>query len=186
MKAVVRDGDWNLTTTYINHTDSNGNVVIEIAGMEMDLLRVVLQQMNMTFVHVPTAVVTTHAKGRLLDDLFWAMFAKEADIALGDLHLRSVLNSYYDCTNTYCMFSVRWYVPCFVKYRRWSTIYRIISGELWIILIFSIVIAAISTTLVGRYSCTSEWQRNKTLTSSLTNLWAVILGVSVSTMPRTP
>jgi len=48
------------------------------------------------------------------------------------------------------------------------------------------VIAAISTTLVGRYSCTSEWQGYKTLTSSLTNLWAVIVGVAVSTMPRTP
>jgi hypothetical protein len=32
----------------------------------------------------------------------------------------------------------------------------------------------------------SEWQGYKTLTSSLTNVWAVILGVSVSTMPRTP
>jgi len=58
--------------------------------------------------------------------------------------------------------------------------------ELWIVLILSIVIAAISTTIVGRYSCTPEWQRYKTLTSSLTYLWAVILGVSVSTMPRTP
>ena len=42
------------------------------------------------------------------------------------------------------------------------------------------------TTLVGRYSCTAEWQVYKTLTSSLTNVWAVILGVSVSTMPRSP
>ena len=48
------------------------------------------------------------------------------------------------------------------------------------------VVVAISTTLVGRYSCTSEWQVYKTLTSSLTNVWAVILGVSVSTMPRAP
>ena len=57
--------------------------------------------------------------------------------------------------------------------------------ELWLVLIISIVNAAISTTLVGRYSCTSEWQKYKTLTSSLTKVWAVILGVSVSTMPRT-
>jgi len=64
--------------------------------------------------------------------------------------------------------------------------FRILSWELWLVLIISIVIAAISTTLVGRYSCALEWQGYKTLTSSLTNLWAVILGVSVSTMPRTP
>jgi hypothetical protein len=58
--------------------------------------------------------------------------------------------------------------------------------ELWLVLIISIVIAGISTTLVGRYSCMSEWQGYKTLVGSLTNLWAVILGVAVSTMPRTP
>jgi hypothetical protein len=50
----------------------------------------------------------------------------------------------------------------------------------------SIVIAAISITLFGRYSCTSEWQSYKTTSSSLTNVWAVILGVSVARMPRAP
>jgi hypothetical protein len=45
---------------------------------------------------------------------------------------------------------------------------------------------AISTTLVGRYSCTWDWQGYKTVTGSLTNVWAVILGVSVSTMPHAP
>jgi hypothetical protein len=34
---------------YVNHTDSNGSVVRYIEGLEMDLLRVFLQQMNMTF-----------------------------------------------------------------------------------------------------------------------------------------
>ena len=58
--------------------------------------------------------------------------------------------------------------------------------ELWVVRIISIVFAAISTTILGRYSCTSEWQGYKTLTSSLTNIWAVILGVALSTMPRAP
>jgi hypothetical protein len=48
------------------------------------------------------------------------------------------------------------------------------------------VIVVISITLVGRYSRTSEWQGYKTLASSFTKVWAVILGISVSTMPRTP
>jgi len=82
--------------------------------------------------------------------------------------------------------SLQWYVPCSVKYPRWSSFYRILSVELWLVLILSIVMAAISTTLAGRYICTSEWQGYKTLTSSLTNVLAVILAVSVSTMPRTP
>jgi len=81
------------------------------------------------------------------------------------------------------MTRIRWYVPCSVKYPRWSSILWILCVELWLILIISIVIATASTTLVGRYSLTLEWQGYKSLSSSLTNIWAVMLGVSVSTMP---
>jgi len=94
-------------------------------------------------------------------------------------------NPFFDATSSYNVVSVRWYVPCSVKYPRWSSIFRILSLELWIFLIISIMIVVISTTLVGRYSCTSDWQGFKTMTSSLVNLLAIILGVSMSTMPRT-
>jgi len=57
--------------------------------------------------------------------------------------------------------------------------------ELWLVLIISIVIAAILTTDFARYSCSSDWQRYKTLKSSLINVWTIIIGVSVSTTPRT-
>jgi len=185
MKAVVRDTHWYLTTKYVYYNDSNGKVLKHVAGLEYDLLRVVLQQMNMSFVHVPTPEGFEMEEG-LVDNLIGAMFEKEAYIALGNVGTNYLKVSDFDSCNSYYMLRVRWYVPCSVKYPRWSSIFRILSVELWSVLIISIVIAAISTTLVGRYSCTSEWHGYKTLTSSLTNLWAVILGVPVSTMPRTP
>jgi hypothetical protein len=154
-------------------------------GLEYDLLRVILQQMNMTFVHIPTPEDFEMAGGSVTD-LIRAMFAKEAYIALGALGTYYLSVSFFEATNSYYILSYRWYVPCSIKYPRWSSIFRILSVGLWLVLIISIVVAAISTTLVGRYSCTSECQGYKTLTSSLTNVWAVILGVSVSKMPRTP
>jgi len=185
MKAVVRDGHWHFTTKYVYYNDSNGNVVMYIAGLEYSLLTVVLQQMNMSFFHVPTPE-GFELGGGSVGNLIRAMFAKEAYIVLGAVGTHLVFLSGFDSTNSYNRLSVSWYVPCSIKYPRWSSIFRILSVELWLVLIISIVIAAISTTLVGRYSCTSEWQVYKTLTSSLTNVWAVILGVAVSTMPRTP
>jgi len=122
----------------------------------------------------------------LVQNLIRTMIAKETYIALGYVGNHIWLESYFDSTRTYNVFSVSWYVPCSVKYPRWSSILRILSVGLWLVLIISIVFATISTTLVGRYSCTSEWQRYKTLTSSLSNIWAVILGVSVSMMPSAP
>ena len=141
--------------------------------------------MNLTFVYVPTPEGFEFGKGSI-NNLFTAMIAKEAYLALGSVKRNFSFYTFFDLTNTYTTTKLRWYVPCYVKYPRWSNMFRILSVELWLVLIISIVIAAISTTLVGRYSCTSEWQGYKTLTSSLTNLWAVIVGVSVSTMPRAP
>ena len=182
MRAVVRDGRVYVGTYYVNDTDSNG---IIIKGLEMDLLRIILQQMNMTFVHVPTPQGFEIEEGSV-NNLVNAMIAKEAYIALGSVTSSFLLYTSFDLTNTHFTTRYSWYVPGPVKYPRWSSIFRILSAELWIVLIISIVFAAISTTIFGQYGCTSEWQGYKTLTSSLTNLWAVILGVSVSTMPRTP
>jgi len=185
MKAVVRDSEWLLTTYYENYTNSNGSVVRFVQGLETDLLMIVLKQMNMTFVHVPTPEGFEIEEG-LTDNLIRAMIARDTFIALGLLGTYILAEPFLDSTNSYYIMSFRWYVPCSVKYPRWSSIFRILSVELWLVLIISIVIAGISITLVGRYSCTSEWQGYKTLPSSLTNVWAVILGVAVSTMPRSP
>ena len=184
LNVVVRDCHWGITTNYVHYNDSNGNVRRYIEGLEYDLLRVVLQKMNMAFVHVPTPESFKIGNSSVYH-LARAMFEKDVYIALGQVGTHPFV-SHFDYTNTYYMMSVRWYVPCSVKNPRWSSIFRTMSVELWLVLIISIVIAAISTTLVGRYSCILEWQGYKTLTSSLTNIWAVILGVSVSTMPRIP
>jgi len=185
MKAIVRDGQEEFTTKFTNRTYSNGTVVSYIAGLEMTLFRVVLRQMNMTFVHVPTPEGFELEKGEVRN-LISSMFQKESYIVVGSVGNFYLNHPFFSSTNSYYIMSLRWYVPCFVKYPRWSSFFRILSVELWLVLFISIGIAAISATLVGRYSCTSEWQGYKTVTSSLTNLWAVILGVPVSTMPRTP
>jgi len=177
MKADVRDTGDYFYTKYFMYTYPNGSVVNHIIGLEVNLLSVVLKQMNMTFIHVPRP--NGYSKME-------AFFEKEVYIAFGATEKPSQITSYLDNTNSYHTSRFRWYVPCYIKYPRWSSIFRILSVELWLVLIISIVIAAISTTLVGRYSCTSERQSYKTLTSSFTHLWSVILGVAVSTMPRTP
>jgi len=54
MKAVVRESGWFDTNTYDTYLDSNKSNTTEVIDMEMDLMKLVLDQMNMTFVHVPT------------------------------------------------------------------------------------------------------------------------------------
>jgi hypothetical protein len=185
MKAVVENGYWCMTTIYVEQQYPNGSVVTYVTGTEMDLLMLVLKQMNMTFLHIPTEFSFDFAH-RVTPYLILGMMEKEAYIAVVHLGTLFSSNPFLDYTNSYYMMNIRWYVPCSLKNPRWSSIFRILSVELWLVLIISIVIVAVSTTLVARYSCTSEWQVYKTVTSSMTNVWAVILGVPVLTMPRTP
>jgi hypothetical protein len=185
MKAVVRDGHWGFTTQYVNVILSNGKVVKGyIKGLEYELLKVVLQQMNMTLFHVPTPAGFEMGEGSLTGNLVQGMFGKEIFIALGNVGTHFSVVSFLESTNTYYTMTIRWYVPCSVKYTRWNSIFRMLSVELWLVLIISILIVAILITLVGRYTCVSEWQGYKALASTLTNVWAVILGVRVSTKPR--
>ena len=112
MKAVVRNSYWGFTT-YYNVTDSNGTVVTNVLGMEMDLFMLVLKQMNMTFVHVPTPEGFQARTGRT-DNLIKAMVAKEAYIALGNVGTDILLHPLLDSTNSHYMMSIRFYVPCSV------------------------------------------------------------------------
>ena len=109
----------------------------------MDLLRVVLQQMIMTFVPTPEGFETEE---EWVINLIRSMVVKEYYIIIGNVGNSYLINQFFSSTNTYYMMSVRWYVPCSVKYPRWSSIFRVLSVALWLVLIISIVIVAISTT----------------------------------------
>ena len=158
MIAVVRQIHLQFTKTNGHFQYPSGNVVRNIKGLEYDLLLVVLQKLNKTYVRVPKPEYFEMGKINA-PNLVRDMFTKETYIAF--------------------IVIMSCYVPCSVKYPRWNSILRILSVELWLVLFISIVLASTAITLVGRYSCKSEWQGYKTLTSSLINVWAVILGVTV-------
>jgi hypothetical protein len=121
----------------------------------MDLLRIILKQMNMTFVYVPTPEGFQIEEGSV-NNLVSAMIGKEAYIALGSVTSNFLYYTSFDLTNSHFTTKFQWYVPCPVKYSRWSSIFRILSVGLWIALIISIVFVVISTTIFGRYSYTSD------------------------------
>jgi hypothetical protein len=117
MKAVVFDGKWDFTTKYIKHIDSKWNAVSYIEGIELKLLKVVLQKMNMTFLHVPTPVCS-EGEEMCRNKFLNSMLEKEIYILLGDLALTFSWKPYYDFTSSYFYFRIRWYVPCSIKYPR--------------------------------------------------------------------
>jgi hypothetical protein len=83
-------------------------------------------------------------------DFFIGMFKKEIYIALSVVGTNYWTISFFEFTNPHYILRVRWYVPSSVHHPRWSIIFRILFLELWVVLIISILIAAISATLVVR------------------------------------
>jgi hypothetical protein len=59
-------------------------------------------------------------------------------IVVGDVGSHYFFNLYLDSINYYALMSVHWYVPCFVNFPKWSSILRVLSLELWLVLIISI------------------------------------------------
>jgi hypothetical protein len=53
MKTVVRSSHWSLSALHNKNKFPNRSVVTTAEGKDLDLLSVVLQQMNVTFVLVP-------------------------------------------------------------------------------------------------------------------------------------
>jgi len=76
MKVMVKDCQWYFIRTYLQCNDSKVDVRILIAGLEMDLLKVVLQQVKMMFVHVRTPAAFEMGK-ILTDNSFKALSGKE-------------------------------------------------------------------------------------------------------------
>ena len=117
MKAFVKNGQCYFTTTFVKYTYSNGTDAIYITDFEYDLVMVVLEQMNMSFKHIisqeDSQMVRISAR-----NLINALVRKEIDIIFGGLEKFNFLETQFDYTNTYNMLSVRWYVPCSVKYPR--------------------------------------------------------------------
>jgi hypothetical protein len=134
LKSVVRNSYWKFTIFYTYYNDSGVNGLKYIEGLEFDLLKIVYDQMNMTFVHVPTPEGFDLGENSHANNLVSAMFAKEIYIALGSAGTHYLKVNMIDSTNPHQMSSVRWYVPCSDKYPRWCSIFRILSVELWIVL----------------------------------------------------
>jgi len=151
MKTVVREVRQFVEMFYMNGKVYNGS---DIGVWEVDLLSIILKQMNMTYVHVPTPNDFAIEPG-VLNNLFTAMTAKEIYIAVGGAKRNILFYTTFDLTHSYHTTYFRWYVPCSIKYPRLSRIFKIMSGEMWLVLMISIVIAAILITIVGRYSYTS-------------------------------
>jgi len=95
----------------------NGSFVRTAENKDADLISAALQQMILTVFWCLYQKILKWVRG-LVQNLIRTMIAKGTYIALGYVGNHIWLESYFESTRTYNTISVRWYIPCSVKYPR--------------------------------------------------------------------
>jgi hypothetical protein len=108
----------------------------------------------------------------------------EADIAFGAVMRSTTSEILMDVTKSYFQVIWEWYVPCPVKFPGWKSIFRIFSPTAWLSISLSAVLAIFVIVFLARFGG-KEYESFRRVVNAIVDVWALILGVSISPLPRT-
>lgn len=150
-------------------------------GPVMRLLKTVSSKMNMT------ENITGVETDRVFPELFTKIKDGKFDVLFSPLSLLHFGKTFLDETYVLSQKRGRFVVPCGQTFARWNSVIRVFSPDLWLTVFLSMLIACILmlclTSCLNKLS-QSEYQVYQRLSSCLISMWAVLLGLSVSVMPR--
>jgi hypothetical protein len=168
-------------------TNDMNDSILKYAEVEMYFLAFVFEKLNLTLIHDSPEPVSSDYIGSVTNVLV-RLLSGVSDLAIGELALLYDMTTNADHTVSHNSYNSPWHVPCGRRESRVTTISRIFSLTVWIMIIMVLIIASILMVCVGVYL-----KRNKVLESRifmnvpacLVALWAVTMGVSSPELPRT-
>ena len=177
----------------INTEKETNNKITYSEGWEVKFLKTIAEGLNSS-IHYVLPPPNNEEWGDLLDNgsftgLTGDLVYNRADIgfAAWSLHPRTL--KALDATKTYFRDEWVWWVPCAKKIPRWKSIFMVFSTGTWTAGLFSFVFSLLVMVFLAkgeqRTGILEEWQVYKRFSSCFSSVWAVLLAVSVSAMPRT-
>jgi len=176
------------------NTEKETNTKITYSeGWEVNFLKIIAECLNSS-IHYILPPPNNEKWGEMLDNgsftgLTGDLVYNRADIAFAVWPLNPRTLQALDATKTYFRDEWVWWVPCAKKIPRWKSIFMVFSTGTWTAGLFSIVISLLVMVFLAkgeqRTGILQEWQVYKRFPSCLSSVWAVLLAVSVSPMPRT-
>ena len=162
-------------------------------GWEVNFLKTIVECLNSSIYYI-LPPPNNEKWGDLLDNGSFTGLTRDlvysrADIgfAVWPLNPRSL--QALDATKTYFRDEWVWWVPCAKKVPRWKSIFMVFSTGTWTAGFFSVVFSLLVMVFLAkgeqRTGILQEWQVYKRFPSCFSSVWAVLLAVSVSPMPRT-
>lgn len=170
----------------LNYMDSDGNVVYNYRGLEIEYLLLLTEAINLTIVFLPPA------EGSMRDVRMQQLVevsSGTADVAIGHFPLNLVLIPFAEPTVAIVFDKLTWYIPCPRPVSRMEKVMGVFTVSVW----FSIALVFVFTVLVFWRSANVPYG-GAIVTESLTYtkiqyclyiVWAISLGIPVPEMPRT-
>lgn len=156
------------------------NNTYKYRGLEVEFLLMVSKVMNASLVYMPPPIDTNvNQRTRMLMKLHFGFI----DVVFGTIPLHLSILEYADATIPYLQTAFQWFVPCPTPVPRMETILGIFTLPVWFTLILILILTTAIVWCIGRRH--HESPLYYTASSSLYNVWAVSIGVSVAEMPRT-
>ncbi|XP_069675537.1 glutamate receptor-like [Periplaneta americana] len=158
-------------------------------GLDIKLLRFVTKAINASVIFLPPS---PELWGEKLENGTWTgivgdVFYKRADVGFCCYML--VLNKALDMdfTTPYATTNFDWVVPCAKPYPPWSSITRVFSPTVWLLVFLAVSVSAIVMLFlsVSRKSLSQEVTLYTDMAGCFSSSWALLLGVSVFKSPTT-
>lgn len=168
--------------------NEDDNAVTYKGGLEIEFLQMIQKATNITIVFREPP--SDGKWGVLLGNGSWTGVLREviegaSDVALGGLYYRCHITDMIECSTPYIYDALFWYVPCAQPNPRWASLSRVFKLSLWLGFIVGYITVSIITWAVVQICNTFATAENESsayanMAKCFLNLWAVILGVSVT------
>ncbi|KDR23912.1 hypothetical protein L798_10264 [Zootermopsis nevadensis] len=168
-------------------SDQHKNGTTYNRGLDVRIFLHITQTMNASAVFTPP---TPELWGRKIQNGSWTgifgeVYNNRADIAFSSTMLVITKFGDLDFTTPYGTANFVWVVPCAKPYPPWSSITRVFSTGMWILVFVVVILAAAVMLCLSVFSANTshEVELYKNMCGCLTSAWAVLLGTSVVKMP---
>jgi hypothetical protein len=158
-----------------NTTDEMNKTHLEYKGPEIDIFKLTLGHLNLSYEYKVYA-----SKTRVKHAILTGLSSGDYDIMFGSAPLHEKILAYGEPSISYYESGFKWYVPCPAATPRLKKISQIFSPTVWLIFIITfVVVIAVMWLLAKRHNVT-EIKAYKTVSNCAYNVWSTAMNVSAS------
>lgn len=175
----------------LNRKANNESISLYKEGSDIRLFLFIADAMNLSGTFTPPINLTEIWPVQLSNGSWTGalgeVFDKKSDIAFSGLSINLERYVCFDVTKVYYFSGLLWIVPCAEPLERVTSISRVFSAWLWLLILITVILSAGFMYSISTWcpKFIAETNHYRTISNCFYNVWATFLGISVPKMPLT-